>query len=126
PPCRMWVAETSDERIARTLIGISRRAGSDRRVCGVSMYRTIEEQSRLIGFVALALDVIPDVCFETGTGAHSPRALFYPLRVKWTVGRLAAGRPSAPPFGRYPSAAFSARLGLVPVPQTTGSRRNAR
>jgi hypothetical protein len=118
PPCRVWLAESSDERIARTLVSISRLAASDRRVCGVSAYRTVEVRSRLIIFFALALGVMPDDYFKAGPDAHTPQAVFAPVRVSWTVGRLAAGTPSAPAFVRYPSAAFWAR-GLVSPSQTT-------
>lgn len=118
PPCRVWLAESSDERIARTLVRISRLAASDRRVCGVSAYRTVEVPSRLIIFLALALGLMPDDCFKAGPDADTPRVVFSRVRVRWTVGRLTAGTPSAPAFVQYPSAAFWAR-GLVSPSQTT-------
>jgi hypothetical protein len=119
PPCRLWVAETPDERVARTLLTISRRAVSDRRVSGVSVYRTLEDPSRLIAFFALAPDVAPDDYFKSAGEPEKPKVAFYPLRVSWTIGRLMPGTPSVASLVRYPRAAFWARLGLVSPSEAT-------
>jgi len=119
PPCRVWVAETSDERTARRLLKISRLAASDRRVRGVSVYRTADDPSRMMAFFALAPDVAPGDYFKAGGEADRPQLAFYPLRVSWTVGRLAPGTPSVSPLVRYPRAAFWARLGAVSPSETT-------
>src|SRR5712664_4339505 len=50
PLCHVWVAETSDETVARRLLKVSRLAASDRRICGVSVYRTVEDRSRMMAF----------------------------------------------------------------------------
>lgn len=119
PTCRVWVAETPDERAARALLTISQRAASDRRVCGVSVYRTVEVPSRLIAFLALTPDVAPDDYFKSAGEPHRPQVAFYPLRVSWTIGRLAPGARSVASPVRYPRAAFWARLGLVSPSETT-------
>jgi len=117
PPCRVWVVETSDEKTARALLTTSRLAVSDRRICGVSVYRTLEDPSRMMAFFALAAGVTPASYFARA--APRPKLTFYPLRVSWTVGRLTPGAPSVSSLVRYPRAAFWARLGLLSPSETT-------
>jgi hypothetical protein len=113
PVCRVWVAETSHDETARELLTMSRRATSDRRVCGASIYRTLEDSSRMIAFFALVPDVSPDDYFESrGKAAHGPHVRFYPLRASWTIGRLTPGTPSVASIVQYPRT-FAARMGLV-------------
>ncbi len=119
PPCRVWVAKTSDEKTARTLLKISRLVASDRRVCGVSVYRTVGAPSRMITFFALAPEVTPGEQVEFAGEGCEPQLRFYPLRVSWTVGRVTPGTPSVVPLVRYPRAAFWARLGLVSPSEVT-------
>lgn len=122
PACRVWVAETSDDATARALLAISQRAASDRRVCGVSIYRTMEQCSRMMAFFALVPEVSPDGYFASGRdGIHGPRASFHPLRASWTVGRLTPGTPAVAPIVQYPQS-FSARMGLV-LPPDAGALR---
>jgi hypothetical protein len=110
PPCRVWRLETRDEETGRALLNVSRLAASDPRIGGVSVYRTAEDPCRTIAFFALAPDVIPSECLDV-TG-ETPLTV-YPLRVRWTVGRLTPGAPPVSSLVRYPRAAFWARLGLV-------------
>lgn len=122
PPCRVWVVETSNKKTARALLNTSRLAASDCRICGVSVYRTVEDPSRMMAFFALAADVTPADYFAAA--ARRPELTFYPLRVSWTVGRLTPGASSVSSLVRYPRAAFWARLGLVSPSETTAIAAN--
>jgi len=110
PPCGVWAIETHDEETGRALVGVSQRAATDGRIRGFSIYRTAEAPSRVIAFLALASGVAPDTCFE---GVGHERLTFYPLRVRWTIGRLAPGMVSGCTPVRHPRAAFWARSGQV-------------
>ena len=87
PPCRVWRLETRDAETGRALLNVSRLAGSDPRIGGVSVYRTTEGPCRTIAFLALAPDVTPGECLDVTT----PLTV-YRLRVRWTVGRLTPER----------------------------------
>jgi hypothetical protein len=113
PPCLVWVAETSDERTARALLTSCQRASSDRHLFGVSLYRNMEDPSRMIAFFALARDLAPEDYFKSRREPQAPQLAFYPLRVSWTVGRLMPGAPSPASLVRYPRAAFWARSGVI-------------
>ena len=117
PPCRVWAVETRDEETGRALLNVSRLAASDRRIGGLSVYRTTEGQSRMIAFVALAPDVAPGDYLKLASGRGNAEFTLYPLRVSWTIGRLTPGTPSSS-LVRYPRAAFWARLGPVSPLQT--------
>ncbi len=113
PPCRVWGAETSDEKTARTVLKIFRLAVSDRRIAGVSVYRTVQVPSRMIAFFAFAPDVRPGDHLDFAGEGHEAQLTFYPLRVDWTVGRLTPGASAVSSLVRYPRAAFWARPALV-------------
>jgi hypothetical protein len=112
PPCRVWRVETCDEKVARTLLNLSRLASSNRGICGVSIYRMAEDPSRKIGFLALVPEVAPGDYLPLA-GRPDTALTLYPLRVRWTIGRLMPGTTPSPPLVRYPLAAFWARLGIV-------------
>jgi hypothetical protein len=113
PPCRVWGIEACHEKAGGPLMQVSRAAAADGRICGVSVYRMVEDPSRLIGFLALASPVTPGDCLPLATWREDTDLSLYPLRVSWTIGRLASETTSSPPVVRYPRAAFWARLGPV-------------
>ena len=113
PLCCVWGAQASDENTARTLLNMPRLAASDRRIAGVSVYRTVEVPSRIIAFLGLEPDMRPADHLEFTGEDHKAPLTFYLLRISWTVGRLQSGAPSASSLVRYPRGAFWARLGLV-------------
>lgn len=120
PRCGVWAVETNDEEAVRALVGASQRAATDGRIGGISIYRTAEDPSRVIAFLALASGVAPANYLEL---VGHERLTLYPLRVSWTIGRLAPGTVSSCPPVRYPRAAFWARLGQVSLSETaTGAR----
>lgn len=117
PACRVWGVETRDEKVGRALLNLSRLAASDGRIGGVSVYRMAEDPLQMIGFLALAPEVAPGAYLEPAGERCDADLTLYPLRVNWTIGRLAPG--AMPSVVRYPRAAFWARLGPVaPAPIT--------
>src|SRR6266511_691745 len=111
PGCELWGLETCDEERIRALLSVSQLAASDRRIAGMTIYRTAEDPSRMLAFLALTSGVSPGAYLELG-GQRDDRALtIYPLRVSSTIGRLTPGMRAGSAFSRYPRAAFWARLG---------------
>lgn len=118
PPCRVWGLETRCLEVARTLLNLPALASSNPQVAGLSFYRVGEEPTRTIAFLALApgvtpgdyLESRPDCSHEAQTGGTD--LVYYPLTVRWTVGRLTPGRSPAASLVRYPRGAFWARLAL--------------
>jgi len=120
PACGLWGLETCDEETTRALHSVSQLAASDRRIAGMTIYRTAEDPSRMLAFLALASGVSPGAYVELG-GERSQRTLrVYPLRVSSMIGRLIPGTRSCSSFSRYPRAAFWARLGASPSEAASG------
>jgi hypothetical protein len=114
PGCGLWGLETSDEETTRAVLSVSQLAAADRRIGGMTIYRTAETPSRMLAFLALTSGVSPDAYPELN-GERDDRTLtVYPLRVNSTIGRLTPGTRSGSSFSRYPRAAFWARLGPSP------------
>jgi hypothetical protein len=114
PGCELWGLETCDEERIRALLSVSRLAASDRRIAGITIYRTAEDPSRMLAFLALTSGVSPGAYLELGSERDDRTMTVYPLRVSSTIGRLTPGTRAGSAFSRYPRAAFWARLGPSP------------
>ncbi len=117
PACRVWALDTHRPDVARVLLALSRVTPNERGIAGISVYRVADEPARTVAFLALDPDIAAeDYLRREDATLASPgddaELACYPLTVAWTVGRL---MPSATafPVGRYPAAAFWARLGRV-------------
>jgi len=114
PPCQVWSVETRDETVGRALLRACRPTISDRRIGGLSVYRTIADPSRMIGFLALVPDITPrDVLVSLGADDDAEWAC-HRLQVCWSVGRLPPGGSSLSSRVPYPRATFWARMSLGP------------
>ncbi len=112
PPCRVWEAEAAEAEAAGALLRLARLAVADPRLAGVSVYRAAGPPPRVIAFFALPPDAtLRGYWREVAGDGLDERVAVHPLRVSWTVGRLAPGAPRVASLVRYPRAAFWARLG---------------
>jgi hypothetical protein len=134
PPCQVWWLQAKPRsdphhrEWVRGLREVSGRAAVDGAPVGFSLYRSVDEPSAIVGFLALTPGVTPNEYFKTqpaaiATGVEDVdhEAAWRPLSVIWSVGRLSAIVNGSSPV-RYPRTAFWARAAYALPPVSTTAR----
>jgi len=91
PRCRLWRVEARNEAVERALVDAGRLAAADVRLGGISLYRTVTDPARMIGFLALAHDAAPRDVLAPLRARDDGGWTYHPLHLCWSLGRLQPG-----------------------------------
>ncbi|HEV8641742.1 MAG TPA: hypothetical protein VGV13_11645 [Methylomirabilota bacterium] len=122
PSCQVWSVEvrTPSNRqfqTVRALLRLARRTSADSNIAGLSLYRAVDDPTLLVAFLALLPGIAPAQYFKAQFGAEPEAwaieraAVWRPLSVSWTMGRMSSAGGSLLSASQYPSTAFWARSG---------------